>query len=121
MRSILVASKDRVGWYAPLAHTYIEFSLNGAVIKQVKTTDHPKNDLVTVALCDDGGVFASTRLVNSAHQQKGWGILTLDRQGGDWRFILRNEKGGMLLGCDGTVLARTTSPSTISWLATATK
>jgi hypothetical protein len=121
MRSIFVASKDRVGWYAPLAHMYIEFSLNGAMLSQVKTADHPKNDLVTVALCDDGGVFASTRIVGDNHQQTGWGIFTLDRQRGEWSYTRRDERWGMLLGCEGTTLASKTSRSTISWLDTSAK
>jgi hypothetical protein len=115
VRSIFVSSKDRVGWYAPLAHTYIEFSLSGAVINQVKTADHRKNDLVTVALCDDGGVFASTQIMGDYHQI-GWGIFTLDRQRGEWTYIRRDERWGVLLGCEGTTLASKTSGSTISWL-----
>jgi hypothetical protein len=114
--SILLSLKDRVGWYSPVSHTYIEFSLDGSVINQFKSAPHPKNDLTYVTSCDDGSLFASTQIYDSSGAQTNWGIFTLDRQRGAWSFIPRNERWGMLFGCDGTRLASATDFKTISWL-----
>jgi hypothetical protein len=117
----LLPFKDRVGWYSRGSHTYIEFSLDGSVIDRLKSAPHPKEDITYVALCGDGSLFASTRLVASDGHQTSWGIFILDRQRGEWSFIPRNEKWGMLFGCDGARLATATDFKTISWLAPTVK
>ncbi len=113
--SVLLPLQDRVLWYAPRSHTYFEFSSDGSVIERFKSAPHPEYDLTFVAVCADGGVFASTRITSEGHQTN-WGIFTLDRQRREWSLIPRNEKWGRLLGCDGTQLATTTDHKTISWL-----
>jgi hypothetical protein len=118
VHSVLLPLKDRVAWYSPGSHTYIEFSLDGSVINRFKSAPHPKNDLIYVALCGDGGLFASIQIYGGEGNQTNWGIFTLDRQRGEWTFIPRNGRWGMLFGCDGTRLASATDFQTISWLDT---
>jgi hypothetical protein len=113
--SFLVSSKDRIGWYSPVSNAYIEFSLDGGKIDHYRAAEHPTHDLISVAICDDGSLFASTRTLNAGHQS-GWGIFTLDRERGEWGFIPREGKWGALFGCDGTRLASSTDARTISWL-----
>jgi len=115
VRSVLLPLKDSVGWYSSDSHTYIEFSLDGSVINRFKSAPHPEHDLTYVALCGDGSLFSSTR-ISDGQQQTGWGIFALDRQRGEWSFIPRHERWGMLFGCDGTRLASATDFQTISWL-----
>jgi hypothetical protein len=115
VNSVLLPLKDRVGWYSPGSHTYIEFSLDGSVANRFKSAPHPEHDLIHVALCDDGSLFASTRITRG-EQQTNWGIFALDRQRGEWSLIPRNESWGILFGCDGTRLAAATDFKTISWL-----
>lgn len=117
--SILVSSIDRVGWYSPFAHTYMEFSLGGAVLGQFRTDDHPKNILPSVALCDDGGVFVGVPIYKST-KRTSFDIFALDRTRGEWSFVSRQgEKWATPYGCDGTRIASAADPSTIRWLAAA--
>jgi hypothetical protein len=120
VRSVLVSAKDRVGWYSPGANTYIEFSLAGSVINRFRTVHHDPSNLITVALCEDGSVFASTGIMRDV-EQTNWGILTLNRQQSDWTLLPRKEQSGMLFGCDGERIASSTDSSTVSWLEPATK
>jgi hypothetical protein len=120
VRSVMLSLKDRVGWYSPLSRTYLEFSMDGSVINRFKAAPHPEHDIIHVAVCDDGGVFATTRILRGVDQTN-WGIFTLDRQRGEWSLIPRNEKWGKLFGCDGTRLVSTTDFKTISWLQTPQK
>lgn len=113
--SVLLSFKDRVAWYSPRSHTYLEFSMDGSVINRFKAAPHPDYDLINVAVCDDGGVFATTRILHGV-EQTNWGIFTLDRQRGEWSLTPRNERWGILFGCDGTRLATATDFKTISWL-----
>jgi hypothetical protein len=117
--SVLLSLKDRVGWYSPASETYIEFSLEGSVISRFLTAPHSQEDVITVALCEGGGLFASTKIVRG--EERNWGIFTLNRQRGDWTLVPRNEQWGMLFGCDGTRIASSTDSSTVSWLEPTTK
>jgi hypothetical protein len=114
--SVLLPIKDHVGWYSPRSHAYIEFSSDGSVVNRFKSAPHPDNDLTFGAVCDDGGLFVGDSRPNGPHQTASWGIYTLDRQRGEWSLIPRDEKWGMLFGCDGTRLATTTDFRTMSWL-----
>lgn len=115
-QSVFISSADRIGWYSPHSRTYIEFSPEGAMTNWIKTAEHPTDAMLSVALCDDGGLFVGAAVNNGPKQTASWGIFVLDRQGGEWSFIPRHEKWGMLYGCDGTRLASTTDNRTISWL-----
>jgi hypothetical protein len=119
VESVLRSFNDRVGWYSPGAHTYIEFSLDGSVLNRFKAAPNSRDDVITVAACDDGSVFAATQGAN--HQN--FGIFVLDRQQGDWTLIPRKERWGDLLGCDGTQLVAVTASDfrTIRWLQPAWK
>jgi hypothetical protein len=114
--SVLLTATDRVGWYSPDSHTYLEFSLDGSVVSRFKSAPHPEHDTTYVALCDDGNLYASTAILREDHQQTNWGIFTLDRQRGEWSLIKREERWGILFGCDGARLATATDFKTISWL-----
>lgn len=116
--SILLPLKDHVLWYSARSHVYFEFPVDGSVINRFKTAPHPEHDLTDVAVCDDGSIFASTKMFDNSGSQAHWGIFRLDRQRGEWTLIPRNERWGVLFGCDGTRLASTTDFKTISWLET---
>jgi hypothetical protein len=120
--SSLLPFKDHVLWYSARSHLYFEFSADGSVINRFKSAPHAEHDLAPeVAVCGDG-IFASAQIFDNAgtHQVR-WGIFALDRLGGDWTLISREEKWGMLFGCDGTRLATTTDLRTITWLETKAK
>ena len=74
-------------------------------------------DVVTVAACTNGDVFAATTIHGT--DGKNWGIFSLNREHSDWTLIPREEKWGHLLGCDGTHLVAYTDFNNISWLETA--
>jgi hypothetical protein len=118
VRSVLVSSKDRVGWYSPISHKYVEFSLDGTVVSRVATPPTESDAIFGAALCDDGSMFAATPRPFSDGKPASWGILSLARDSGQWSFISMNETQaqGRLFGCDGTSLAVTTDGRTISWL-----
>jgi hypothetical protein len=112
--SILISSKDRVGWYAKGARTYLEFSLDGSVVTRAKAWESPaKAPLDWLALCEDGSVFVGEQ--NLQMHAIRWGVFTLDRGSGTWEFIPRKEQS-VLYGCDGTRLASTTDHRSITWL-----
>lgn len=119
--SVLLPLKDHVLWYSARSHVYFDFSADGSVINRVKSAPHPEHDLTHVAVCDDGGIFASTRISDNSGGQAHWGIFRLNPQRGEWTLIPRNERWGVLFGCDGTRLASTTDFKTISWLETKAK
>jgi hypothetical protein len=119
--SVLLPLKDHVLWYSPRPRTYFDFSADGSVINRFKSAPHPEHDLTHVAVCDDGSIFASTGMWDNSGTQTHWGIFKLYRPRGEWTFIPRNERWGLLFGCDGTRLASTTDFKTISWLETKAK
>jgi hypothetical protein len=121
--SILVSSKDRVAWYSPFAHTYMEFSLDGTVLGRFRTDDRPRNVLLSIALCDDGGLFLEAPVYNDrGRQQAGFTIFALERARGEWSSFARPDaKWGTLYGCDGTRIASEAGPSTITWLVSSGK
>ena len=119
--STLLPLRDGVLWYCPRAHLYFEIYGDGSVINRFKSAPHPEPDIADVAVCDGGGVFASTQIRDNSGSQIGWGVFALDRERGEWTLIPRGEKWAVLYGCDGTRLATTTDFRTISWLETKTK
>jgi len=118
VRSVLVSSKDRVGWYSPISHEYVEFSLDGTVMNRFTTPSTQSDAIFGAALCDDDTVFAATSRPFNDGKPASWGILALARNSGQWSLISMNEAQaqGRLFGCDGTSLAVTTDDRTISWL-----
>ena len=120
-QSVFISLADRIGWYSRHSRTYVEFSLDGAVINWIKTPEHPRHVMLSVAPCDDGGLFVGASVNNGPNRTASWGIYALDRQRGEWSFLPRPEKWGMLYGCDGTRLASTTDSRTIAWLEPAGK
>jgi len=118
--SFLVASKDRVGWFAPRAHRYIEFSLDG---KQLAT--YPLNlsmaGVSGLALCDDNTLWASVNVSQDTSKQGGAPrtiLMSLDRS----RGILSGGKAqpyAFLYGCTGTTLVTSgRNFQELRWLAT---
>jgi hypothetical protein len=116
--SILMATKDRVGWYSKYAHTYMEFSLDQTVITRLKSwTSSVEHPLDWPALCEDGSVFVGEQ-ARSAHKTK-WGIFALDRETTTWNFIPTKESV-ILYGCEGTRLASSSDYGrSITWLEAA--
>ena len=80
MRSVLMATNDRVGWYSKHAHTYMKFSLDQKVITRVKSwTSSAEQPPDWPALWDDGSVFVGEQAQSA--RETHWGIFALDRQG----------------------------------------
>lgn len=113
--SLLLSSKDRIGWYSPAVRAYIEFALDGSIIARFQTAEHAVHSILTGALCDDGGAFLSSATNGGLHGKPSWSIFSLDRERGTWASIPQKEKSGILFGCDGTRLASTTDGSMIAW------
>ncbi|HVN03250.1 MAG TPA: hypothetical protein VMT86_02465 [Bryobacteraceae bacterium] len=122
--SRFVGSRDRVGWFAPEAQRYIEFSLDG-----VERASYPLSvrlkDVDGVALCDDNTLWVSVKDWTSDLSGKpvfrGSNLRFLDRS----RNTLSGGKAQSfvyLYGCAGNTLVATsaTSPgwNEVDWLAT---
>jgi hypothetical protein len=117
MYSVLMASKDRIGWYARNTHTYSEFAFDGRLITRVNSwTSLDKDPMDWPVLCDDGRVFSSEQVRASSTREAQWGIFALDRQSGNWNFT-PSKHLVKLFGCDGTQLASTSDLRSIYWLA----
>ncbi len=112
--SILVSWGDGVGWYYAKEQAYVEFSLDGSVAHRLKGPQNPRG-VFTLAACPNGNVFAASKKGTE------WGIFSLNREQSDWTFSPRQEKWGVLLGCDDTSLVSITDFSKISWLETAAR
>jgi hypothetical protein len=51
--SSLASHERRVAWYSQPARTYIEFSLDGEIIRRVETPEIDKESVVSLAVCED--------------------------------------------------------------------
>lgn len=114
--SQLVSSADRVGWYSPRLRTYVEFALDGTVLRKVKGPDHNQHDIVSLGLCDDGSLFLSVSILAGPGKTRSWSLFALEREREMWNYLPQKEPWGAMYGCDGTRLAITTDPGTIAWL-----
>jgi hypothetical protein len=103
--SILVSSKNRVGWFSPFGHRYMEFTADGKEL-----ANYPLSvslvDVRGLALCDDNRVWMG--LSGSSEESQGLKephtILTLlDRVQGTWT---KGERQAYvdIQGCNGTTL-----------------
>jgi hypothetical protein len=100
--SVLMPSKDRVGWYSPSAHSYMEFSLDGKIMTQIKSwTRSAEHDGEWPVLCEDGSVFVGDQVFGTATAGPKYGVFVLNRDTGTWNFTPRKQYT-YLLGCDGT-------------------
>ncbi len=106
--SILVASKDRVGWFSPLSHHYTEFSLDG---KRLATYPFPValNDTQGMALCDDNSVWVSFQSGPRSSV-----VSTLDRTQGTWSNGAPQPYVA-LMGCSGTTLVTSSNSRQLEW------
>lgn len=103
--SQLLASKDRIAWYSPTVNSYIEFSLDGKIMTQIKSWPAlAEYAMDWPVLCDDGSVFVGEQVNGSDVLPAKYGIFTLNRDKGTWNFETRTEYTH-LLGCDGTSVA----------------
>ena len=120
--SVLASATDRVAWYSPSAQTYFEFALDGNLILQVQGPQ-PRRDgaMLSLAVCNDRGVFLSATRLNGPNQKASWGIFALNRFTGEWTLHRQPERWGRLYGCDGSRLAATSDSRFISWLAPTTQ
>ena len=116
--SFFVSSKDRVGWGSPLAHRYMEFSLDGTLLASYPFP-FSLADVSGVALCDDDRLWMSVKSQpdpKSALAGQQNTLATFDRATGAW------HKGPTqpyfyLYGCSGNTLITTTTWSNLNWLA----
>lgn len=119
--SQLVSSADRVGWYSPRLRTYLEFSLDGTLLRTVKGPQHDQKDIVSLGLCDDGSLFLSIAVLAGPGKVPSWSIYALPREHEPWEVHPQEAPWGAIYGCDGSRLATTTDLSRISWLAVSPK
>jgi hypothetical protein len=103
--SILVSSKDRVGWLSPFGHRYMEFTADGKELASYPLSV-PLVDTRGLALCDDDRVWLAVS--GSSEESQGMKephtVLTLlDRAQGTWT---RGEQQAYVWihGCSGTTL-----------------
>lgn len=117
VRSLLVSSRDRIGWYSVGAREYFEFSLDGAIVGRFRTLDLQDGMRVTGAgLCDDGGLYVGA--FSRKNGELGGGVFTLDRQDGTWKRVAIKgapaAKGLRVFACEGSELVAG-SPSNLIW------
>jgi hypothetical protein len=100
--SNLLSSKGRIGWYLPAVQSYMEFSLDGKVMTQIKSwSSLGEHAFDSPVLCDDGSVFVAEELPGKNERPQKNGMFTLNRDTGTWDFAPR-EQFTELLGCDET-------------------
>ncbi len=115
--SFFVNSKDRVGWGSPLAHRYMEFSLDGTLLASYPFP-FSLAEVSGVALCDDDTLWMS---VKSQPDPKSPGpqqsaLASFDRATGTWHQGA-TRPFTHLYGCSGNTLITTTTWSNLNWLA----
>ena len=115
--SFFVTSKDRVGWVAPMAHRYMEFSLDGKLLASYPFT-FSYSDLNGGALCGDETLWMSLRVrpdpKSPGPQQSA--LASFDRATGTWHQGA-TRPFTYLYGCSGNTLITTTTWSNLNWLA----
>jgi hypothetical protein len=115
VESVLVAARDRVGWFSPVVRRYVEFSLDG---KQLRAYEHDMNleEVASIALCGDNSVWASVQGNDTAGSYSRF--RELDREHGTWSTGQR-QPPRYLYGCSGTTLVTSspTSAGELDWLA----
>jgi hypothetical protein len=113
--STLAGYEGRVAWYSRPARTYIEFYLDGKVVRRVETPEVDKESVVTFAACDDATYLGVSALATDKRLPS-WGIYELGRQKTEWKYVPQEGTWGFLHGCDANRLASRTNKTTISWL-----
>jgi hypothetical protein len=113
--STLAAFGDRVAWFSGTSRTYIEFSLDGKILRRVKTPEFEKNNQVSFAACDDASYLGVT-VPATSKRDSSWGIYELARTGEDWKYFAQPNPWGSLHGCDQNHLAARTDTNRVVWL-----
>lgn len=119
VRSLLVSSRNRVGWYSVGAREYFEFSLDGTIVRRFPTFDLREGMRVNgAALCDDGGLYISTSF-HENRQPRGE-VFGRNRSDGTWKRISVKgadvSTGMKIFACEGSeVVAATGTPSNLIW------
>jgi len=103
--SILVSSKDRVGWLSPFGHRYVEFTADGKQLASYALSV-PLVDTRGFALCDDNRAWLG--VIRSSEESQGLKephtiLASLDRAQGIWA---KSEPQAFfhILGCSGATL-----------------
>jgi hypothetical protein len=97
--SYLRMSQDRVGWFTPFGHVYVEFSLDGTEIARYEGPDVEWRKINGLALSEDNEVVAGTSTKDNAQ------LVVLDRSTHAW--VAASAPATMtarVLGFDGTTL-----------------
>ncbi|MBM3775969.1 MAG: hypothetical protein FJW37_12535 [Acidobacteria bacterium] len=102
----LVSARGRVGLHSPLSREYIEFSLDPVVVSRFPGLPlEPGGRLSGLALCDDGGVYASIDRRDKSGVKR-WEVASLDRSARAWKPVeIRSGSSALpwmaLAGCEG--------------------
>jgi len=117
--STLAAFGDRIAWYSRPARTYMEFSLDGKLVRRIETPEVDKDSIVTFAACTDAA-YLGVSLLATDKRLSSWGIYELGGQGTEWKYLHQEGTWGLLTGCDSSHLASRTSKTgktKLSWLS----
>jgi len=114
--SVLVSSGKRVVWYARNSRTYIEFSLDGRIVKRVQAPDIDQGTVTSLAVCDHA-TYIGASVLASDKRVASWGLYEISEQAKDWTFLPQAKTWGFLHGCDGNTVLSHDGPTTISLLS----
>jgi hypothetical protein len=116
--SFFVTSKDRVGWVSPLAHRYMEFSLDGTLLASYPFA-FSLEDVSGAALCDDGTLWMSVKVKpdpKSSVTGPRNALASFDRATGAWHEG-PTQPPFYLYGRSGNTLITITNGNNLNWLA----
>lgn len=93
MKSRLMASSDRVGWYSPRGNRYIELAPDGSILTDIALPAPPDDSAgYGMALTKGGTLYISSEHHIVASEGRlpyyTWSISTLDRPTNSWKPIL---------------------------------
>jgi hypothetical protein len=112
IRSYIVASKDRIGWFSTIAGQYIELSLDG---KELARYTHQISVAGGAALCDDNSLWVGVQK-NDSQGNREWNVSTLNRDQRAWSER-KQPATTYVYGCSGTTLPTTAGNyGAIKWL-----
>jgi len=101
----LVAAGDSVVWYCPPEARYVEVSLGGRVLRDIRLDPPPGGEVTGFAITKAGDLFVST----VTHNPGRWEFQRLDRNRGTWEALGGGKGYAKLFGADGDLLVAHTS------------
>lgn len=100
---LMLASTDKVVWYAATAYEYVEFSLDGKIAARNPTAPiAARQRFAGAALCSAGGLFVGRETYAKDGSSERFEVLGWDRTTRSWRVVagLPPSRWGWLYGCE---------------------